>query len=102
MDFVVKSQMVMAQNHYSTMSLSFFDVKIDSFSSVCSEFVEKFRLLATLRSAGAKKLRGIPIKRIIGFLISSIFANGSSFNQQKFSVEGDGIPSYRATNRFLS
>ena len=86
----------------STMSLSFFDAKIDSFSSVCSEFVEKFRLLATLRSAGAKKLRGTPIRRIIGFLISSIFANGSSFNQQKFSVEGDGIPSYRATNRFLS
>ena len=42
------------------------------------------------------------VVNIIGFLISSIFANGSSFNQQKFSVEGDGIPSYRATNRFLS
>ena len=89
------------------MSLSFFDAKIDSFSSICSEFIKKFNLLATLRSAGARKLRGTPIKRMFGFLLSSIFANvvannGSSFNQQKFSVEGDGIPSYRGTNRFLS
>ena len=84
------------------MSLSFFDAKIDSFSSICSEFIKKFNLLATLRAAGARKLRGTPIKRTFGFLLSSIFANGSSFNQQKFSVEGDGIPSYRGTNRFLS
>ena len=89
------------------MSLSFFDAKIDSFSSICSEFIKKFNLLTTLRAAGARKLRGTPIKRMFGFLLSSIFANvvannGSSFNQQKFSVEGDGIPSYRGTNRFLS
>ena len=71
----------------STMSLSFFDAKIDSFSSICSEFIKKFNLLATLRAAGARKLRGTPIKRTFGFLLSSIFANGSSFNQQKFSVE---------------
>ena len=73
------------------MSLSFFDAKIDSFSSICSEFIKKFNLLATLRAAGARKLRGTPIKRTFGFLLSSIFANGSSFNQQKFSVEGDGV-----------
>lgn len=82
--------------------MSFFDVKIDSFSSICSEFIDKFKLLATLKAAGARKLRGTPIKRTFGFLLSSIFANGSSFNQQKYSVDGDGIPSYRGTNRFLS
>lgn len=48
-------------------------------------------------ATGARKLRGTPIKRMFGFLLSSIFANGSSFNQQKFSAEGDGIPSYRGT-----
>ena len=39
------------------MSLSFFDAKIDSFSSICSEFIKKFNLLATLRAAGARKQR---------------------------------------------
>ena len=84
------------------MSLPLFDDKNDTFSSICSNFIKKYSILSILRGAGARKLRGVPVSRIFGFLLSSIFANGSSFQQQKFSSEDDGIPSYRGTNRFLS
>lgn len=84
------------------MSLPLFDDKNDTFSSICSNFIKKYSILSILRRAGARKLRGVPVSRIFGFLLSSIFANGSSFQQQKFSTEEDGIPSYRGTNRFLS
>lgn len=85
------------------MSLPLFDGKNDTFSSICSDFIKKFSILSILRGAGARKLRGVPVSRIFGFLLSSIFANGSSYQQQKFSSDDDGgIPSYRGTNRFLS
>lgn len=84
------------------MSLPLFDAKNDTFSSICSNFIRKFSILSILRGAGARKLRGVPVSRIFGFLLSSIFANGSSFHQQKFSLPDDDLPSYRGTNRFLS
>jgi len=84
------------------MSLPLFDAKNDTFSSICSDFIRKFSILSFLRDAGARKLRGVPVSRIFGFLFSSVFANGSSFHQQKFLSEDGDIPSYRGTNRFLS
>lgn len=84
------------------MSIPLFDAKNDTFFSICDNFIKKFSILAILRRSGAKKLRGISISSIFGFLFSSIFANGSQFQQQKFSPDADGIPSYRGTNRFLS
>ena len=84
------------------MSLPLFDTKNDTFFSICSNFIKKFSIFSILRSAGARKLRGIPVSSIFGFLFSSIFANGSSFQQQRFLSDANEIPSYRGTNRFLS
>ena len=59
-------------------------IVFDAKSTVFPAFARNYKEVkpsCTLRAAGARKLRGTPIKRMFGFLLSSIFANGSSFNQ---------------------
>jgi len=87
---------------FPTMSLPLFNAKSDSFSDICANFIKNFSILPILRQCGARKLRGVPISRIFGFLLSSAFANGSSFYQQNQAEKDDGIPSYRSTTRFMS
>ena len=80
----------------------YFDDRDDTISSICSNFIKKNPTFPSWGGTGARKLKGVPVSRIFGFLLSSIFANGSSFQQQKFSSKDDGIPSFRGTNGFLS